>query len=146
MKRLIAFIDKVVISRIITALNIVGARLGLNGLRAKLMIGFGTILVGVMTIFTFYQVTAQKKAEQARHMQVAIDLGQIILAGLEHPMKDGAASLIQHTLEKMHELEAVESIDLVSLAGRVRYSGEQSNIGRPFASEAIRGSPDRRRR
>lgn len=115
----------------------------LRGLRVKVMLGIGLILLIGLGAFTYIDVISHRKDFLEEEERKATETSDTVMKSIEYPMLDGEMEQVQSILERLRTLQDIDVVHLCDTKGVIRYSGvPQGNIGRVTASgitlEALR--------
>lgn len=115
---------------------------GLHGLRLKIMLGVGLILLVGLGTFTYFDVTLHRDYFLEEEERKAAEISDTVMKSIEYPMLDGEMEQVQAILERLKTLKDIDVVHLVDLKGIIRYSGNRTGIGRKTLSgltlEALR--------
>ncbi|NVM21636.1 MAG: PAS domain S-box protein [Desulfobacterales bacterium] len=119
-------------------------RLRVTSLKTKVILGISLILIVVMGLFTYYDMSTRTRFHLEMQEARAFEISGTVMRSIEYPMLDGEMDDVQAILERLNTLEDVAEVNLCDPAGTIKYSGLPANVGSidncEITKEALRAS------
>jgi HAMP domain-containing protein len=110
----------------------------LHGLRTKLILGVGLLLIITTGVYAYMDITYHERAFLDEEKKKALDISDTVMKSIEYPMLDGEMGDVQEILERVNALKDLQVVHLCDTTGLIKYSGKRKTIGRVSSSEITR--------